>query len=116
MKKKDRLPVGVNWHCCRGDTFGFQVTFQNAEEYTITDVQFCVRKGAEDAAILKKLGDGVTDAGEGVFKIRVAPEETKALSVGFYEHYLRVVFGSDAVTILKGIFEVESGAAEEENA
>ena len=93
----------------RGDTFSFNVRFDNAVD-SITAVYFTVRKKATDEEILfqKSLTDGVTaiTANE-VYNVRIAPEDTEELKAGSYDYDLEVQFGEDTYTPLIGKLKVE---------
>lgn len=96
----------------RGDTFAFAVEIKDQEDQGITldsAVFACKQDLTEDTPYLfsKSLGDGITSAGDGVYNVRVAPEDTADAEAGKYFYDLQVSVNGDVFTILKGVLALD---------
>lgn len=94
----------------RGDTasFGLQTTLDDGSGYDLDTAFFSVRAGFDGALVFQKsIGDGITRRDEGVYSVRIAPEDTKDLSAGQYYYDLEIGANSDVFTVLKGILQIE---------
>lgn len=95
----------------KGDTLSFGVSFvdQYGEPVDITDAVFIAKKNYSDATGIfeKTLGDGIAKVDDGIYSVRVAPEDTADAESGRYYYQFRVMKNSDAYTIMRGIIELE---------
>ena len=92
----------------RGDTFSFLATFHDLT-LDLDEAAFTVREtpGAETALVEKTLEDGIEKIETGVYKVRMAPEDTADLDPGRYAYDFQVTIGEDIFTIMIGVLNVE---------
>ena len=95
----------------KGDTlcFGLELTDEAGEPFDITDALFVARKtyNATASAFEKTLGNGITKVDDGIYSVRVAPEDTADNDAGRYYYQFKVMKNSDVYTIMRGIIELE---------
>ena len=90
----------------RGDTLSFNMELV---EYTdaLTGAYFTIRESALDGApvVQKTLGDGIELISDGLYSVRIAPEDSAGLEVGQYWYDLVIECNGDRCTILRGVIE-----------
>jgi hypothetical protein len=95
----------------KGDTlaFGVELIDQFEQPIDIDDAVFVAKKNYTDAdAVFEKtLGDGIEKISDGVYTVRVAPEDTADNEAGRYYYGFRVMLNGDVFTIMRGIIELE---------
>lgn len=112
----------------KGDTFTFGVEFSGLNQ-TVTNLTFTVRNKPTDNTYIfqKTKGSGISlvsssEDSEGklteLYKVRIAPEDTKDLDTGsyFYDLEYRQTNGvtSDIFTLLRGAFDIEYAVTQHE--
>lgn len=88
----------------RGDTLAFNFKLLDYDD-DLTGAAFSC-KATHDAATYvfqKTLGDGITNDGDGLYFVRVAPEDTSGAEIGSYYYDLRIEAGSDVFTVMRGM-------------
>lgn len=105
----------------KGDTlsFGMELLDENGEAFSedLESAFFTCKQNYTDAVNVfkKSIGDGISKIGEGLYTVRVAPEDTESIEAGKYFYDLQISASSDVFTILKGVLEIEqdvTGGAE----
>lgn len=95
----------------KGDTlaFGVELIDQFEQPIDIDDAVFVAKKNYTDAEAVfeKTLGDGIEKISDGVYTVRVAPEDTADNEAGRYYYGFRVMLNGDVFTIMRGIIELE---------
>lgn len=95
----------------KGDTlsFGIELADETGAPVDITDAVFVARKtyNATASVFEKTLGNGITKVDEGIYSVRVAPEDTADNDAGRYYYQFKVMKNSDVYTIMRGIIELE---------
>lgn len=99
----------------RGDTLAFNLVLydENGELYTedLTDAYFTCKSNKIDDryAFIKTLANenGITKVKDGVYLIKVAPEDTRSLEAGRYFYDLQVGMNDDVFTVMHGVLEIE---------
>ena len=94
----------------RGDTasFGLQTMLDDGTGYDLETAFFSVRAGFDGALVFQKsLGDGITKRDEGIYSVRIAPEDTQHIPAGQYYYDLEIGANSDVFTVLRGILQIE---------
>lgn len=97
----------------KGDTlsFGLELYDENGEALAddLTSAFFTCKQNFTDSVNLfqKSLGNGITKADDGVYIVRIAPEDTSGAKAGKYFYDLQISIDSDVFTILKGVLEIE---------
>ena len=95
-----------NIRLVRGDTLSFNIVMYG-DIQELDGVYFTVKKDyTEEAIFQKSLSDGISEAEEGIYAVRVAPEDTADMEVGRYYYDLQIESGDDVMTVLRGIFEI----------
>ncbi|MBP5423742.1 MAG: hypothetical protein J6Y78_15005 [Paludibacteraceae bacterium] len=91
----------------RGDSLSFNIVMYG-DIQELDSVYFTVKKdwGNAEPTFIKSLSDGVSEVEEGIYAVRVAPEDTQDLNVGQYYYDLQVGSGADVFTVCRGIFEI----------
>lgn len=103
----------------RGDTIALGVELYDDDGELITDdldeAYFsCKKDGADTAYVFQKsLNNGITKASTGVYKIRVAPEDTNTLDVGTYYYDFEIHIDDDVYTPIKGKLKLEQDITRE---
>lgn len=110
-----------NLFMVRGDTFAFafEITGLNQE---LDTAFFTCKENYDDTTPLfqKSLSNGITKDEDNsteetyVYKVRVAPEDTKGIVAKNYYYDLEIGANSDIYTILKGILRIENDVTNEE--
>lgn len=94
----------------RGDTFAFEVEFENLTE-PLNSANFTCRNIRDEQAIFfKTIGDGIelVSTEPTTYKVRVAPEDTIDVKPGRYCYDFEIGLDEDIWTLLKGHFYIES--------
>lgn len=95
----------------KGDTlsFGIELADETGSPVDITDAVFVARKtyNATASVFEKTLGNGITKVDDGIYSVRVAPEDTADNDAGRYYYQFKVMKNSDVYTIMRGIIELE---------
>lgn len=96
-----------NLNMVRGDTLSFGFEVSGVDQ--IDTAFFSCKINADDEEYLfqKKLNDGISDVGNGKYRVRVAPNDTKDAEVGSYYYDLEIGVNGDFYTILKGRLKIE---------
>lgn len=95
----------------KGDTlaFGVELADESGSPVDITDALFIAKKNYSDVTSIfeKSLGSGITKIADGIYAVRVAPEDTASEEAGRYYYQFKVVKNDDVYTIMRGIIELE---------
>lgn len=95
----------------KGDTlsFGIELADETGAPVDITDAVFVARKtyNATASVFEKTLGNGITKVDDGIYSVRVAPEDTADNDAGRYYYQFKVMKNNDVYTIMRGIIELE---------
>lgn len=95
----------------KGDTlsFGIELADETGAPVDITDAVFVARKtyNATASVFEKTLGNGITKVDDGIYSVRVAPEDTADNDAGRYYYQFKIIKNSDVYTIMRGIIELE---------
>lgn len=95
----------------KGDTlaFGVEIKDESGSPVNITDAVFVAKKtyNALTSVFEVSLGDGITKIADGVYSVRVAPEDTADNEAGRYFYQFKVAKNDDVYTIMRGIIELE---------
>lgn len=90
----------------RGDTLSFNVEVIG-EDTTLDDAYFTIKKNFDDEPVAQiSLGAGISDLGEGLYVVRLAPSLTHDLDVDKYHYDLVLEKGTDKFTVKRGIIEL----------
>lgn len=90
----------------RGDTLCFNIVMYG-EIQSLDAVYFTVKKTINGENVFQKsIGDGVDLISEGIYAVRVAPEDTAELEIGQYYYDCEIQDGSDRYTLTRGIFDL----------
>ena len=97
-----------NFDIIKGDTLAFVFEIEDFND-DLTSCYFSCKEKFNDSeyAFQKTLDDGITKVEQGKYKVRVAPSDTKELSIGKYYYDLQIGVGEDVYTILRGQITVE---------
>lgn len=96
-----------NINMFRGDTLSFGMEIEGLNQ-DLDSAYFTVKANyADEPLVQKSLGDGITKVETGVYRIRVAPEDTADVAAGKYFYDFEIGANGDVFTILNGILEIE---------
>lgn len=92
----------------RGDTLSFSAKFEGLAT-AFSAASFTVRKTPTDetAVFQKTLSDGITAAGDDIYLVRIAPEDTENVACGKYYYDFEVRTDSDVYTVMLGLLTIE---------
>ena len=95
----------------KGDTLAFGVELQDqyGDPIDIDDAVFVCRKTYNDltAVFEVSLGNGISKVSDGIYSVRVAPEDTADNEAGRYYYQFKIMKNNDVFTIMRGILELE---------
>ena len=94
----------------RGDTLQYVFELEptnNESVIELTSSYFTCRDENDVIQFQKSLGDGITRVADNKYQVRVAPEDTASLDVGYYKYDNEINYGDDKLTILKGTLKLE---------
>lgn len=94
----------------RGDTLQYVFELEptnNESVIELTSAYFTCRDENDVIQFQKNLGDGITRVADNKYQVRVAPEDTASLDVGYYKYDNEINYGDDKLTILKGTLKLE---------
>lgn len=91
-----------NIEMIRGDTFAFGLEIEGLDQDLDTAFFTCKPSYNGDILFQKSLGNGIEKVQTGVYRIRVAPEDTRSLDPGKYYYDFEICVNSDVFTLLKG--------------
>ena len=91
----------------RGDTLAFNFKLLDYEN-DLTGAYFsCKETYDSDSYIFQKtLEDGITNMGDGVYEVRVAPADTADAEIRSYYYDLRIECDDDVFTVIRGILSL----------
>lgn len=100
--------MDYNMSMVRGDTLSFGIELDDFDQ-DLDTVFFSCKENYEDASYIfhKSLGDGISKIETGKYVVRVAPEDTKDVTVGQYYYDLEIGANGDIFTVLKGVLDIE---------
>ena len=95
----------------KGDTlaFGVKIVDQEGKLFDIDNAYFtCKRNYTDETNVFQKsLNNGITRVEAGIYRVRVAPNDTKDLEAGYYVYDFQIGANSDVFTIMRGSLEIE---------
>ena len=99
-----------NIEITRGDTASFNlqfVDFAGDLEHDVQDMFLTVKEDINGSAIFQKsLGNGISKVIDNVYVVRIAPEDTEDLNLGYYYYDFEVKINDDVFTLLKGVMQI----------
>lgn len=102
----------------KGDTlcFGLELTDEAGDPFDITDALFVARKDYNSpTALFEKtlgFGQGIEKVDDGLYSVKVSPEDTADDEIGRYVYQLKVMYNNDTYTVMRGILELEAEVEE----
>lgn len=92
----------------RGDTLSFGMEIEGLDQ-SLDSAYFTCKKNPEDTTPVfqKSLTSGISEVSTGVYRIRVAPEDTEEVPVGKYFYDFEIGVNDDVFTILNGILDIK---------
>lgn len=105
----------------RGDSMSFNLVLDGVE--TLDSAFFSVKKSLEatEYILQKSIGDGITkqegvgDQGDGLYCVRIAPEDTENIEAGNYYYDCQISVDGDVFTVLRGILKIEQDVTTKSN-
>lgn len=97
----------------KGDTLSFGVKLEGV---TTLDTAFfsCKTSYSDNNYVFQKsIGDGIWKDSDGLYGIRVAPEDTENLIAGEYYCDLQIGVNGDVYTVLNGVLNIENDVTRE---
>ena len=91
----------------RGDTLAFGVEIIDLDQDLDTMFFTCKSSFDGDIVFQKSLEDGISKVETGLYRVRVAPNDTKRLEAGEYYYDLEIGVNSDIFTLLQGVLTLE---------
>ena len=87
----------------KGDTLAFNMEFSGLES-DLSSAYFGAKTNpnANDYAFLIELNDGISKTSDGIYLVRLAPDDTSSLTSGIYYYSLKVGVSTDVYTIMFG--------------
>ena len=91
----------------RGDTFAFGLEIVDLDQ-DLDSCFFTCRHSFDGEIIFQKsLTDGISMVETGLYRVRVAPDDTKRLDAGQYYYDLEISVNSDVFTLLEGVLTLD---------
>ena len=91
----------------KGDTLAFGMEFTDLDQ-DLDSAYFTAKQSydSQDTVFQKSLGNGISKVSDGVYSVRVAPEDTASASAGKYYYDLQIGVNGDIFTILYGVINL----------
>ena len=102
-----------NLSMVRGDTFAFGFEVVGVDHLDTAFFSCKINADDEIYVFQKSFNNGITDAGNGKYRVRVAPEDTENVEVGSYYYDLEIGKNGDIYTVLKGRLKIEQDITRE---
>ena len=100
--------INKNITMVKGDTLAFGMEIEGLNQDLDTCYFSCKKDPTDNDYIFQKeLEDGIEKVSSGVYRIRVAPSDTKNVEIGNYYYDLQIGVNGDVFTILKGVLKIE---------
>lgn len=106
--------MNKDFELIRGDTLTFAIEIETLTD-DLNSCYFSCKKTLDDEeyAFQKSLENGITKESVGKYRIRIAPEDTRALDICPYLYDLQIGVGSDIFTIMTGNLEIKKEITKE---
>lgn len=102
-----------NIRMTRGDTLAFGMEFDGLGQ-DLDSAYFTCKKAYEGENIFQRsLGNGISKVEDGIYRVRIAPSDTKNIDAGKYYYDLEIGVNGDIFTIMKGILDIEPDVTQE---
>ena len=99
-----------NINITRGDTCSFNIQFVDFAgdlEHDVQDMFLSVKEDINSPTIFQKsLGNGISKVIDNVYVVRIAPEDTEDMALGYYYYDFEVKINDDVFTLLKGVMQI----------
>lgn len=96
-----------NIHMVRGDTFAFGLEIEGLDQ-DLDKAFFTCRKSYDgDIVFQRSIGHGIEKVETGVYRVRIAPENTKDIESGHYYYDFEIGVNNDVYTLAKGDLLIE---------
>lgn len=102
-----------NLNMVRGDTLAFGFEVEGVDQIDTAFFSCKINADDDEYVFQKSFHDGITDAGDGQYRVRVAPSDTEDVEVGSYYYDLEIGVNEDIYTILKGRLKIEQDITRE---
>lgn len=104
------LGADQNITMVRGDTFAFGLELLQLDQ-DLETAFLTARKSYDGNAIFQKsLGHGIEKVETGLYRFRIAPEDTRDIEAGHYYYDVQIGLNSDVFTIAKGDLWIQHDA------
>lgn len=92
----------------KGDTLSFNFQIEGLDGGDLSSAYFTVKANPKGnlALIQKSIGNGISKVDEGLYVVRVAPDDTENLDAGMLWYDLQIGIGEDIYTVLLGMLEI----------
>ena len=92
-----------NLEMIRGDTLSFAIKLSGLDQ-DLSSAKFSCKNSLKDSEYVfqKSLSDGITKVEQGIYRVRVAPEDTENLAIKSYIYDLEIGVNGDKFTIMRG--------------
>lgn len=103
-----------NFIMFKGDTLSFGLDVQDHDRNPLEFTSASLTCKSKEGAVIfqKSLNDGITKGRSGLYKVRVAPEDTEKAEPGTYEYGLKIWVNDDAYTIMAGTIKIRPSRIE----
>lgn len=105
--------IDTNIQMVRGDTLAFGMEIEGLGTNLDSCYFTCKKSFQGDVVFQKSLSDGVSKVSDGVYRIRVAPEDTFNVEAGNYYYDFQIGVNSDVFTLLRGILMIQNDVTRE---
>lgn len=98
----------INLIYFRGDTIAFNFKVNGISN--LDSAYFTCKENTEDTTIpilQKSLEDGISKIEDGLYAVRISPEDTEKLKSGIYYYDLQIETKPDKFTIMSGILSLK---------
>lgn len=104
------IGANQNINMVRGDTFAFGLELMQLDQ-DLESAFLTVRKSYDgDFSFQKSLNNGIEKVETGLYRFRIAPEDTIDLEAGHYYYDVQIGLNSDIFTVVKGDLWIEHDA------
>ena len=96
-----------NINMIRGDTFAFGLEYDGTDQDLETAYFTCRKSFDGDIVFQKSIGHGIEKVETGLYRIRIAPEDTKGIESGHYYYDFEIGINNDVFTLANGDLWIE---------
>lgn len=98
----------------RGNTLSFSFEVEGIDSLSAAYFSCKINSDDQNYVFQKSLGSGISLVENGKYRVRVAPQDTENIEVGYYYYDLEIGANGDIFTILRGRLKIDQDITREQ--